>query len=406
MKDLDKVPPVLDTSGEPAGGAAMPLYRVFKMRRRDRRRRPWLLWWHDPPGGQGVKTRIIGPMCERLAERHREAWQAGLNGLPFDDVDGQQRARWADFCDGYLGTAAVDLAPASVAVARQTLKRFADLMRPRFLCDVGAEMLEAYRVRRLQDVGQETARKDLRTLRAAFAWGCRQGWLDGNPCDGIRFARRDRSDPTAMTLEQTARFLEHLKERPTWVQASLRLAALWGPRAGELAGVLRDDVDFAGGTLRIPATADRTTKTRRGKSVPLDAETAGLLQELSHRDGPILWGPREAPHTSERGFRDALGAEARAIFKAMGVRDGDEQPLQFLRRTAETNMRRRGVPDWQIGRILGHGTRVGEQWYNGIGDDELARQVEHLMRTTGAPGSPRGPQNAEPTAEEDAPEDG
>jgi hypothetical protein len=62
--------------GKPQG-----LYRVHKMRRRDRRGRPWLLWWEDPPDGGATRTRSIGPMSDRLAEDHRILWQAELNGL-------------------------------------------------------------------------------------------------------------------------------------------------------------------------------------------------------------------------------------------------------------------------------------------------------------------------------------
>jgi hypothetical protein len=53
--------------------------------------------------------------------------------------------------------------------------------------------------------------------------------------------------------------------------------------------------------------------------------------------------------------------------------------MQFLRRTAETNMRRRGVPDWMVGAVLGHGTRVGLEFYSGVSGPEIAGQVLKLM---------------------------
>jgi hypothetical protein len=115
----------------------------------------------------------------------------------------------------------------------------------------------------------------------------------------------------------------------------------------------------------------------------VDAETGGLLQELSHRDCPVLWGPLDAPFATgggKGGFTRTLGGIARAILEDLGVHPRDGKPLQFLRRTAETNMRRRGVPDWQIGAILGHGTRVGEEFYSGVSGDEIAGQVAQLMR--------------------------
>ena len=65
----------------PGRQGPMPLFRVHKMRRRDRRGRPWMLWWEDPPDGGATRTQSIGPMSERLAENHRMLWQAELNGL-------------------------------------------------------------------------------------------------------------------------------------------------------------------------------------------------------------------------------------------------------------------------------------------------------------------------------------
>lgn len=360
------------------------LYRVRKTKRRDRRRggrTPWVLRWHDPPGGRRLRQQDIGSMSERMAERCREALQAQLNGVApgTDDAGGPT---WPDFRDGYLAAAAADLKPATVAIYRQVLARFEAAVAPRVLAGVDRRLVETYRIGRLGKVSQETARKDVRHLRAAFAWAVNLKMMESNPCVGIRFGRRETFDPDAMTEAETDRFLVALEARSTWVQASLRIACLWGPRAGELARLERADVDLAGRRIRIAAEPGRgTPKTGRGRTIPLDEESAGLLQELWHRDEPILWGPLGAPLRSSRGmggYTRTLGAECRAVLATIGVHARDDKPLQFLRRTAETNLRRRGVPDWMIGAILGHGTRVGEQWYDGIGPAELADRVAAL----------------------------
>jgi len=391
---LDASPAAAHTLARKDLGEAdsMPLVIVHKLRRRDRRGRPWQLWWADPPAGDRIRTQQIGPMSERLAERHRLAWQAELNGISDSDSGG---ATWADFRDGYLAAVGADLKSATIAVCRQVLARFETAEKPRTLAAIDGRLIESYRVGRLGKVSQETARKDMRHLRAAFAWAVRMKMIENNPCADIRFGRRERFDVDALSEDQTRRFLAALNREagePTWLQASLRLACLWGPRAGELAGVLREDLDLAGRTLRVPATRRRgSPKGGRGRVLPLDEETAGLLQELSHRQGPILWGPAEKPFRSAAargGYTRSLGAEARRILDALGAKPRDDKPLQFLRRTAETNMRRRGVPDRLIGEILGHGTGVGDQFYDGRSQEDLAREVARIMSSWVTRGSP------------------
>lgn len=401
MPKLDNAANVAHTSPSGLGEEPALLFRVYKMRRRDRRGRPWLLWWQDPPRTGRTRTQQVGPMSERLAERHRLAWQCQLNGLQGDDAG----TPWEDFVRRYLASSAPDLRPASHNLARWVLERFRRAARPRLLEAVDYEMIDRFRIARRAAVSQVTVAKELRTLHAAFSWAVDARLLSENPVGRLRrHGRASRPDPDAMTDDQIARFLARLSDNPTgspgepvWVQAALRLACLWGPRTGELAGLLRRDLDLPARVLRIPVLGPRTTKEARGKSVPLDDETAGLLQELSHRDGPILWGPADAPFRSWRTFRDRLVERCRAVLAAVGVQPRDQHCLMFLRRTAETRMRRRGVPDWMVGAILGHRTSVGEQYYLGMGPDEIARQAGALARidpsgvTRGSPEAGGGP---------------
>ena len=377
----------------------MALFRVHKARRRWRtasgaRRWTWVLWWFDPPGSDIEKTQTRGRMSERMAERERELWQAELNGLSGAAEPGA--TRWSDFRDAYLATATVDLKPPSLAIARQTLARFEAAIHPRLLSGVGVREIERYRVERMARVSKATVLKDFATLRAAWSWAKRQEFTQVNPFDRDWFGgRSQREDPDCIAPEALPAFLSALIEHPVWVQASLRLAALWGPRAGELAGLERGDIDFAGGTIRIPVSrrGGRTTKEGRGKVVPVDDETLGLLHELSHRDSPVLWGSRETPFTTARGkggYTRTLAGICRGILAGLGYHPADDKPLQFLRRTAETRLRAKGVSDWKIGLILGHGTRVGQQHYMGLSPSDVAKQVREEVRS--AP--PRGGRGA------------
>jgi integrase len=123
------------------------------------------------------------------------------------------------------------------------------------------------------------------------------------------------------------------------------------------------------------------TDKNPGRVVNLDEHIAGSLQELSHRDVPVLWGPLSAPFHSadgKAGFKRALRKEASTLYARMGL--APRKPLHFLRATALTNMRRRGVPAWIIRQVMGHTTdRIGDEHYNGVKGPEAAHKAAELM---------------------------
>jgi len=351
------------------------LYRVRKTRRRDRKGRPWVLRWQDPLGSGRERQETIGPMSERDAERHRHLWQMELNDLlGGDDVP----LSWSDFVCQYLEAKEAELAKSSVDMARWYLARFEQLSspRPRRLADVNFRMVEAFRIARLKVVDADTVRKEIRTLRAAFQWAVDLGHIAKNPFARIRWGRRVRKDVEALSAAARCRFLESLGSEPTWIWASLRLAILWGPRADELATLERADVDFPERVVWIRVKATWTPKAPRSRVLPLDEESAGLLQELSHTDRPILWGP--AP--SARAYKERLRGAARRLYDRLGIRQ-PRKPLHVLRATADTHMRRKGVPAHLRRAIIGHTSEaVSERHYDGTTPEEAARAVQKMIR--------------------------
>lgn len=365
----------------------MPLFHVHKTRRKDRDK-TWVLRWRDPPGSAFLRQETIGPMPAAMAEKHRQLWQAELNGLV--DADEVPPA-WKDFVEDYLAAKDVELARASVRSARHILQSFSDTCRPRLLRDVNRPMAEAFKVERLRTRATATVRKEIRTLRAAFAWAIEMDEVKANPFDRIRFGRRGEQDIDAYSLEETDRLLAEAGRAPVWVQASIRLAAKWGLRIGELAALQRADIDFRGRLVHVRPKAGWTPKSGRARAVPLDEETGGLLQELSHRDGPILWGPTDYPLTSAdgtRGYKRLLRRALAAVCGAAGLRVL-AKPVHGLRATAYTNLRRRGVPQHVINLVIGHTTAaVGDAHYDATSFEEAARMAEQIMqRRPGSSGS-------------------
>jgi len=362
-------------------GEATRMYRVHKTRRKDRDR-AWVLRWTDPPASARLKQKTIGAMSAGMAERHRQMWQAELNGL----LDAEEAPMtWDDFVSAYLAAKTPELALASVRSARHILASFGDVCRPRLLCDVDRAMVERYKVERLKTRAMATAKKEIRTLKAAVAWAVEVGHvqfaLGANPFL-VRFGRREAQDVDAYVPEEAERLLAAAQQAPVWVEASVRLAVRWGLRIGELAALERADVDLAARLVHVRAKAHWMPKSGHSRAVPLDEKTGGLLQELSHRDGPILWGPRDAPQTSAdgtRGYKRMLRLALRDLCQAAGLRVL-AKPVHGLRATAYTNMRRRGVPQHYINLIIGHtSSAVGDAHYDATSFEEAARAAERIM---------------------------
>ncbi len=142
MPALDNAPTMAHSLPTDRLGEAS-MFLVHKLRRRGRASAPWVLRWRDPPGSRHRKEKTIGAMSERLAERHRELWQAELNGL----VDREDLpALWSELKADYLTAIEADLALASVRSVRHILASFEAAVHPHKLAAVDAPMIEAFRV--------------------------------------------------------------------------------------------------------------------------------------------------------------------------------------------------------------------------------------------------------------------
>lgn len=377
---LDTHPAPSDTPPE-VEGEAIPVIRVRKTR--VQRGYPpgkasWALRWRDPSTGR-VRQETLGQGRERWAEALREIKMAELNGCR---LDAQGGTTWRAFVRRCLAAKTIELAPASLAVLRQVLARFEASMRPRVLQAVDRAAVNEYRLRRLKEVSRRTAEKDLRTLRSAFSWAVGEGLLETNPCEGIRWGGRPMVyRPDVYTLTETRWLLAALSEEPAWLAAALHLAAKWGPRTGELANLEAADVDWAERIVHVGARGRRRPKNRRERAFPLDDAAAGLLFRLRDRQGPLLWGPPEAPFSNEKDFRRGLCVEARRVLAAVGLGEPD-QPIQKLRRTAISNARDLVQDEKLLEAIFGNTRGVQDRFYDGR---SLRHLVTRMAEIDGAP---------------------
>ena len=106
------------------------------------------------------------------------------------------------------------------------------------------------------------------TLRNILRYGYQMGYLPVNPLDKLpssQIPHKERHKLEAgkdfLSPEQVQRFLECLKEEPTFYRTMVNLMIFTGLRRGEVAGLQWEDIDLTGQTLTVVRNVTRDTKS-------------------------------------------------------------------------------------------------------------------------------------------------
>jgi site-specific recombinase XerD len=150
-----------------------------------------------------------------------------------------------------------------------------------------------------------TAGTRFRGLHAWFRWLLAEDEIDADPMAGLKQPRPDEVPPPVLSDEQLVALLDTCAKGRDWLArrdyALLRLLIDTGMRRSEVAALTLADVDLEGQAVVI-----RTSKTRRGRIVPIGAKATQALDRYlrmrakhAHADLPNLW----------LGWRGPLGGE-------------------------------------------------------------------------------------------------
>jgi site-specific recombinase XerD len=185
----------------------------------------------------------------------------------------------------------------------QTIKSYGDAVRA-FLrwCDehghspaLDRELMKGF-VADLLEAGAEpaTARARQLGMRRFSAWLSEEGEIDDDPLLGLKAPKLDAKVTDSLTDDELRRLLKACggKEfRDRRDEAIVRLMAETGMRAGEVTGLLVDDVDLIRGLVTV-----RRGKGGKGRLAPFGDQTARAIDRYmrarrTHRlaETPALW---------------------------------------------------------------------------------------------------------------------
>jgi integrase len=220
--------------------------------------------------------------------------------------------------------------------------------------------------------GPVQANRTRNSLVKFLNWCAGEGFIDANP------AVFTNKNPE----QSRDRVLGEAELRTIWRALPegdygdiVKLLALTGARANEIARLGWSEIDFGRGVIALPATR---TKNRRAHTIPMARTVAAILGARPQQDGcDFVFGRDGNGFSGWSKCKERL--DARVKLAPWVIHD--------LRRTVSTGMNEIGTPPWVVEMILGHvsGHRSGVAGtYNRslLAAEKaaaLARWDEHLM---------------------------
>lgn len=243
------------------------------------------------------------------------------------------------------------------------LARFFGPGRP--ASDINASLIRAYQLhRRREGAAAATVNRETSALSRMFRLAIQLGWLSTMP---IFPARLSENGPRQGFFEhgEYQRVREHLPEPYRDV---LDFAYYSGWRRREILGLRWNEVDLAGGVIRL---APARSKTRVGRVLPISEPLRDVLRRRAKK---CALGDTEVFKRDGVTVRAWRQAWSRAC-SAAGI---PGRLLHDCRRTAARNLIRAGIPERVAMTLTGHKTRSVFDRYNMVNERELHEAGDKL----------------------------
>lgn len=214
------------------------------------------------------------------------------------------------------------------------------------------------------------------TLKKMLATAVEWELLPQSPAAGLKFFEMDDQDFDYWTPEERDKFWRAARREDEAFADLCLFAAHTGLRRGEIAGLLRHQLNFEARTILVNAsycfkTEQRRVrvKTKRRATVPMNAEVIRLL-----RDRQLL--PPEAQVFSRELLRHAA-VRLRRLAVKVGAR-----PIRFhdLRHTFGSSLAMAGVESYTRQMLMRHRTPLMTQRYSHLAPSHLQEGAEALCR--------------------------
>lgn len=285
--------------------------------------------------------------------------------------------------EGWVARLAVEkgYSPATLAAYAGDLAQFEE-----FLATRGKTLDEPAAVGRMEvrgflaelhrrGVGKSSAGRKLSALRGLFKHLLRTGQARENPVAGVANPKADKRHPDALNVDQALALMEAGRlEDPEGLRDMALAELLYGSglRVSEATGLNVDDVDLAGGWVRVLG------KGSKERTVPLtEAGKKRIREYLGCRDAFEPLPDEEALFVGNRGGRLNRRVAARILeqmAKQAGLPEGVHPHV--LRHTFATHLLEAGADLRSVQELLGHSRLTTTQRYTHLSIQKLVETYD------------------------------
>lgn len=227
-----------------------------------------------------------------------------------------------------------------------------------------------------------TVNKNLSGLSSFFVWAKREGYADGNPCDGLRYDADKRKNPRPPfdvaqlnAILKSPLFIGFAEDGKEHIAGELRtrdwrfwiplICLFTGARIGEIAQLRVDDIECNEGHwfihIRHSERTNQRTKNGRSRIAPIHSllEQIGFVdfakrqQKRARQSGDNQLFPELS--LNERGQHGRASRFWRTYLTRIGVKQGaDGHGAHSFRHGLADQLRLAGYHDLDVGVVLGH----------------------------------------------------
>jgi integrase len=301
-------------------------------------RKPWVYkrknikgWWTGWYEGGRRKAKAFP--TKALAEHFRHIKYTQLNSDVFTSI---VDFNWSQIVEEYRRYKQVEgLVEASLYEIQLTLRSFRRIVGVSSSKGITQQSLDAFVLRRSEEVGKNTLNKDIRNIHAFLNWAAKNHFV----ASGLEIKKvKVPHKPVVSLSPKQVRDLLIATERYPTVRLRVLLAVTTGLRRGDVEAICIGDIHFDRDTI---ATRNR----KAGKAMPERPVPEQVMTELSNYVATL-------PDGQERLFADRFTSK-----KWNRVRERVRMPkLKFhdLRKTFASLLAQRGVSTAVTQRLLEH----------------------------------------------------
>jgi len=241
---------------------------------------------------------------------------------------------------------------------------------------ITSDHIEKYKVHRLnRGLSKATVNIDYRSMRAIFNLAVLWGYIEKNPCKGVKQYHLDEKERLAFTEEEIKLILDTLDNQK--VKNLTVIALNTGCRVEELLNLQWSDINFKSKVITIRNKENFATKSGKIRYIPISENLLELLISIRpNNPDACLDYYVVGKYNKVKITRNYVAKVFKLHLRKLGF--PERYHFHCLRHTFITQLARKGVNIYDIKKLAGHSSILTTESYFHTITDDLRKAVDTL----------------------------